>query len=94
MRCTGRLVAVLLLAAALLGFAARAASHEHLAAPAAGDGLCAICVYGGSSLGGAPAAHAQACLPFQPPRPCAGGCAALPDASPLVARIRGPPVPA
>jgi hypothetical protein len=86
-----RLLAFLLLIAALLGFAARAAAHDHAGTAQAGDTLCALCVYGGASLGGTPATAAPPIVPCHHARPAALPSPVSPALQHRLARIRAPP---
>ena len=81
----------LLLIAALLDYAAVATAHDHDAPRISGDGLCAICIHGGASLGGVvalPSPLVQAPRHASPAGPVYHSIAAVAAAQ---TRIRGPP---
>ena len=84
---------LLLLLAALVNYAAAASAHDHDTTALSGDGLCAICVYAGGSLGGAPAPNAVPVTPAWHAQPeTATGRAFFPPFRSSCS-IRGPPLP-
>jgi hypothetical protein len=86
---------LLLLVAALLNYAAAASAHDHAGStPPPGEGLCAICVYAGGSLAGAPSPRVLPAMPCWHVAPEASRQQSFVPPFLATCSIRGPPVPA
>ena len=83
--------ALVLLVLALLLFAARGALHDHDAQPLPGEGLCAICVYGGSSPGAVANLQPPQVVRFRHLPPYSSAYRSVTAPARAITRIRGPP---